>query len=294
MARERVNVKQSYWRKTSKELNIHRRHLAINSNEQVLSRRAKSMILSVINTLSNVSNLSMMIKKMGLLILNLLFFLYFRININLQPEIYHHLPNWKRTINSFSESECWNFFETKKEDLPRLLRVWRIPNVVILENGSKMSGEELMLRGIYELVSGEDQYNICTNVFGRDQTQQSRAFKYFINHMYDHFQDLLTNNLHWWYRQGYLHQSMEAMKAKFGGNDLFSTCMFIDCNCLECCRPGGGPIFGGPDADRWDPMIQKAFYNGFIIIITIIIIIIIIIIIVIRMEKQLRFKTSDL
>ena len=55
---------------------------------------------------------------------------------------------------------------------------------------------------------------------------------------------------------------MEAIKKKFGGNDLFNVCAFIDCNCLECERPGGGPACGGSDAERWDPTIQQAFYNG--------------------------------
>ena len=47
-----------------------------------------------------------------------------------------------------------------------------------LENGSVMSGEEILLRGLYELVSGDDQHVITEKMFGRDQSQQSRAFKF--------------------------------------------------------------------------------------------------------------------
>ena len=54
-----------------------------------------------------------------------------------------------------------------------------------LETRSVMLGEELMLRGLYELVSGNDQ-NDCIILFGRDQTQQSRAFTWFINHINGH------------------------------------------------------------------------------------------------------------
>jgi hypothetical protein len=50
---------------------------------------------------------------------------------------------------------------------------------------------------------------------------------------------------------------MHAIKSKCGGNDNFSTCAFIDCNCLECARPGGGPVTDGSDSERWDPIIQK-------------------------------------
>ena len=68
-----------------------------------------------------------------------------------------------------------------------------------------MSGEEVMLRALYELViSGENQFNIATNVFGRDQSQQSRAFKWFINQMFSTFEDLVIDNLDWWYQNGYL------------------------------------------------------------------------------------------
>ena len=57
------------------------------------------------------------------------------------------------------------------------------PEECILDNCSNMSGEEVFLRGLYELVSGETQHNISRNVFGRDWSAQSGAFKYFINHI---------------------------------------------------------------------------------------------------------------
>ena len=41
--------------------------------------------------------------------------------------------------------------------------------------------------------------------------------------------------------------------------DIFA---FIDCNCLETCSVGRGPRNEGPDSDRWEDVIQRAFYNG--------------------------------
>lgn len=271
--KQRINKKPSLFRKPAKNLNIHRRHLALTSNEQVFRRQLRSLSMKTFaavhnfaHTINSIPDSFVQVVKRniiaGIMFAVVLVSFYLQFNLNKQEEIYYQLPNWRRNINSFSESECWNFFETRKTDLPRLLRVWRIPNKVVFDNRSSMPGEEVMLRALYELVSGEDQYNIAMNVFGRDQTAQSRAINWFINHMYESFQDLLTDNLDWWYRNGYFKISMEAIKAKFGGNDLFSTFAFIDCNCLECARPGGGPSTSGPDADRWDPSIQKAFYNG--------------------------------
>jgi hypothetical protein len=172
------------------------------------------------------------------------------------------LINYRRDINSFSEMDCWNYFETKREDLFRLKTALRIPIYITFGNGARMYGEEVLLRGLCELVSGSDQYVIAEEIFGRDQTAQSRAFSWFINYIYVTFYDLVTNNLQWWFDKGFLHRSMEAIKLKIGGNETFSTCAFIDCNALECTRPGGGPISEGPDSERWDPLIQKSFYNG--------------------------------
>ena len=170
-------------------------------------------------------------------------------------------PDKRRTIESFSEADCYNYFETRKEDLPRLLHVLRIPYSIVLPNQSHMLGETCMLRALYELVSGNDQY-YAVEIFGKDQPTQSRALTWFIDHVFYTLSWVVTNNLDWWYESGLLHRSMEAIKAKCSGNDLFSTCAFIDCNCLECSRPGGGPHAEGPDAERWDPTIQRSFYNG--------------------------------
>ena len=110
--------------------------------------------------------------------------------------------------------ECWNFFETRKEDPQRLLLNLRFPEKCVLQNGSTMPGKEVMLRGLYELFFGADQHEVVP-IFGRDQTQQSRAFKYFVIHIYDNFLHLVTDNLAWWYENGYLHMSRDAIRAKF-------------------------------------------------------------------------------
>jgi hypothetical protein len=85
-----------------------------------------------------------------------------------------NMLNKRRTIGSFSDASWWNFFETDKSDLPRLMAALGIPDRVVLDNGSVMLGEEILLRGLYELVSGEDHYNIAVNVFGRDQSHVVR------------------------------------------------------------------------------------------------------------------------
>jgi hypothetical protein len=172
-----------------------------------------------------------------------------------------------KRIASFSNVQCYNWFKTEKDDLPRLLNGLRIPEVCTFSNGSVMVGEELMLRGLYELVTGESQFSISESIFGRHQSDQSRAFTYFINHIYTNFLHLVTNNLNWWYESGFLQLSCNAIRKKmFERNqiefDEFFVAGFIDCNCLQTCRVGSGPSEEGPDALRWDEEIQRTFYNG--------------------------------
>ena len=246
-------------KKTARYLAIRKRFLAMTANEQIRSQNLFVSIVILLNRLK-MKRVSIETRRRGLLVVKKTMLLF--VLLNLEPEIpVLSRPSLNRTIESFSNSECWNYFETRKEDLPRILIALKLPVICQLSNGSKMSGEEIMLRGLYELVSGTDQYEICS-MFGREQPQQSLAFKYFINHIYSFFYDLVTDNLEWWYNNGYLHASMEAIKSKFDGNELFTTFGFIDCNCLETSTPGGGPAETGIDAARWDPGIQKAFYNG--------------------------------
>ena len=68
------------------------------------------------------------------------------------------------TIDTFTDSVCWNYFECRKADLRRLLVGLQLDQRVTLENGSRMPGEEVMLRGLFELVSGNDQFDICEGV----------------------------------------------------------------------------------------------------------------------------------
>ena len=153
-------------------LSIHRRHLALKSNEQVMIRNIQKLIVQVLNNLVNHGPL---VRRKTLILGGKLFavlMMYILCIITNIDEVDDELAeenkiDRKRTIDSFCNSDCWNFFETSKEDLYRLQVALRILDKVVFGNGSTMPGEEVMLRGLYEFVSGEDQYNITVNVFGR-------------------------------------------------------------------------------------------------------------------------------
>ena len=138
--------------------------------------------------------------------------------------------------------------------------------MIQFDSREEMRREEAMLRGLYELTSGETQHKIAVNVFGGDQPLQSRATTWFINFIYETHVHLLEDNVSWWFDNGFFAVSAQAIGEKLNlGDDAVGKNMvshFIDCNCLETERVGGGPAEGGANATRWDPNIQRAFYNG--------------------------------
>ena len=152
-----------------------------------------------------------------------------------------------------------------KHDLYELKELLRFTGDVVFDNRERMAKEEVLLRGLYELVSGETKEKIAVNVFGGDTATQSRALHYFINSMEERFNHLVTDNLEWWYANGFFERSAMAIGEKLDPDNEQGMNMvshFIDCNCLETERVGGGPAEGGANAARWDPHIQRSFYNG--------------------------------
>lgn len=249
------------WKVPKRNLNVHKRHLASTPDDRVYTKRLVRQFGDIATLLGNNtldSSSTARLFDLGVLTLTEIC----RINIADEESSVTSTEDFERSIESFNDSECVSFFRFQKADLFRLKRALQFLEVVHLSNRSTMSGEEVFLRGLFELVSGSDQIEIATFVFGRDQSQQSRAFSWFINHLYNNFSDLLTDNLDWWYTEGYLQRSMEAIRNKFNGNQFDNICAFIDCNCWQTCRPGGGPRQGGADAERWSPQVQRAFYNG--------------------------------
>jgi hypothetical protein len=186
-------------RQPARFINIWRRFQALTSQERVLATKLQKLILVTIFRARTVESDEEREKSSALAHLALRKYctiLYFEDDGIPRP------IRLDRTIASFSASQCWNFFETRQDDLIRLLRALKLPEICRLRNGSTMAGEEVMLRGLYELVTGENQFNIAENIFGRKQTQQSRAFYFFVEHVFTTFYDLVTDNLQWWWDNG--------------------------------------------------------------------------------------------
>ena len=129
------------FRKPARHLSLRKRFMAITSNERQKFRHLLKGFIHVGLRLQT-HRLSEQCRTQGqnfcLLLLIAMLAIALEPDVELEP-----LIDRKRTIESFSDSDCWNFFETRKEDLPRLQIALRIPARVTLMNGSSMSGEEL-------------------------------------------------------------------------------------------------------------------------------------------------------
>ena len=79
-----------------------------------------------------------------------------------------------RSLDSFDECDIGYYFKNTKSDLKRLFELLSFKRRHIHPNRSVMSGEEVFLRGYFELRNGFDQYNIA-GIFGGHQSTQSFA-----------------------------------------------------------------------------------------------------------------------
>ena len=132
------------------------------------------------------------------------------------------IPRKTISIHDLDLDESFIYFRFRKPELFLLFELLRFPPFVIFDNRLKMLGEEIFLRGLYELASGETQFKIARLVFGGDQSTQSRAFKYFINHVFEKFHHLLSDNLQWWYQQGLVELSALLIQQKMGSHVEFN------------------------------------------------------------------------
>ena len=151
----------------------------LNSNEQVDLRKIKKYLCSLLLLFAS-KNLSKEKKekvKVAIFFLNLLHIKISKISdgeVLKKPKASVH-----ETIDSFAES-IWKLnFRFERKDMHRLFVLFKFPAVVTFDNRSKMFGEEVFCRGLYEFASGDNQEKICQNIFGRECSIQTRAFKFF-------------------------------------------------------------------------------------------------------------------
>jgi hypothetical protein len=249
-------MKLIHFRQTARKLSIRSRHKALTSHEQVRLRKLRLIICALILTVEGEFD---EIRRQQI---RDIIYLLCSLTISIKADI--SLPNTRPIrkivrINNFEDDFIYNNLRFRKEELLDMIVELKIPEYVMLGNRSIMHREEMVIRGLFELTNGT-KHVTCMELFGRHSSEQSRAFKFFINYIYDGYHQLVDNNLEWWHMNGFMKGSYDLIQKKIdvASDELFA--LFIDCNCLETCTPGGGPRCDG--ISRWDPLIQQSFYNG--------------------------------
>lgn len=153
-----------------------------------------------------------------------------------------------------------------REDLQDVFDYLQIPaSCGPFDNGAYEDGEKLFLYFIRRL-STAGRVKELIKEFGKDKTHWSRAFNWMLNFVSNRWRHLLTG-----FRPGFvarlglyaqkIEEYVQSENAPIP-NGSNSIALFIDCIRFETNMPAGGPVTYGPGADRWPPIIQEAFFNG--------------------------------
>jgi hypothetical protein len=151
------------------------------------------------------------------------------------------------------------------QQLRRLLIGFQFPDSFTAPNGSVYSGEEVLLCGLFRMHSPcALSHPGWKSLFGFCEKRASECFGLFLRFMMANWAYLLLDNIDFWVPylatfDSKIKAKLAAMGCAFQDLRVFG---FIDNTVNATCRPAGGPARSGPNAPRNDPLIQRAFYNG--------------------------------
>lgn len=97
-----------------------------------------------------------------------------------------------RTIESFTEEECYRELRFRKDDLKRLIQLLQFPPIIVLPNNCTCNGEYALCLMLYRL-SYPSTLARLQSLFGRDYCQLSRIFNYAIDFVYDNHKHRVTD-----------------------------------------------------------------------------------------------------
>jgi hypothetical protein len=193
-------------------------------------------------------------------------------NVQKLNEKLEKIVSRNRTIDSFADEDIPLYFRFRsKQQLHRLKQGFHFPATFRCSSGHAFTADEVLLVGLYRLHRPTTLGDACwKEVFGFSYTRVSLCFKLFITFMHQRWSYLLTDNVAFW--KPYLAECAEAIRQKLGTLGCpfppahepggFKVFGFIDNTMNATCRPGGGPARDGTGAPRNDPLIQRAWYNG--------------------------------
>lgn len=182
---------------------------------------------------------------------------------------------FKVCIANIADSDCYNLFRFRKPDLVRLHQCLNMPATVVLSNRSTLSSEEVFLFSLRRLASTANLDELVATserpaMFDRDYSQWSRAFHYFLDHIFNRFAFLLLENLEYFLPSFPLYARAIAQKIHHVYDpDNFDIVGFIDGTIRPISRVGSGPPPPHlTDEERCSyfeahSLLQRTFYTGY-------------------------------
>jgi len=176
------------------------------------------------------------------------------------------------TFDQVDPATSYIFFTVLKEDLPRLHRALGLDALggrARLDNGMEFGTEEALLILLYKFSFPTRNIQLV-EMFGRDHTFIGRVFNWMNKYIREHHGHLVTNNLAYW--KDSLEGFSEAIRMKVHEKSngqihypvgAYLVAGFIDDTVTRITRPGGGPAEEGVNAERYNTLIQQAFFNGY-------------------------------
>jgi len=105
-------------------------------------------------------------------------------------------------IDSFADNECYVQFRFRsKAQLHRIFNCLQVPDTMSFNDEQwthKFGGEEVLLFALEYLASGNSIESIIRHQFGRDESQWSRAYHWFITWITDTCGHLLHSDWDYW------------------------------------------------------------------------------------------------
>ena len=140
-----------------------------------------------------------------------------------------------RTVDSFTDSECRDYFRFSKLDLRRLHRALRLPDQIRCQNRSKSPSEEALMILLRRLAT-PNRLGDLPVLFGREASQLSRVCNTLIDMIYQRHLSVLRDRLHRWVPDFEKFARCVRVKTTMG---LGSIVGFVDGTFRPNCTPGG-------------------------------------------------------
>jgi hypothetical protein len=181
----------------------------------------------------------------------------------------------KTTVYDFDRNDYSSKFRWRSpEDLERLINGLGFPEIIKI-NKYVFTSHEVVMISLMRLAYPLRWTDILDKFPGREQWECSKAFYYFLDFMIANWGYLILNNRDYW--KPFLADSANAIREKLAelpNEDYrmyydnpnertgFAIFGFIDNTMIAMCRPGGGPVTDGIQAERVDRLVQQAWWTG--------------------------------